>query len=112
MGNSRGNVYSRAHESLLTSDFKFWDFTWHEMGIYDLPASIDYVLSTTGQNKINFLGHSQGTTSFFVMMSERPEYNDKISKFIAYAPLAYASNVESPIIDLFAKISSPIYVRN
>lgn len=110
MGNSRGNTYSRAHKTLTTKDSKFWDFSWHEMGIYDLPAAIDYILSITQQEKIYYLGHSQGTTSFFVMMSEKPEYNEKIIKFAAYAPLVYTGFVRSPIINIFAKISTPLYV--
>ncbi|XP_034949217.1 lipase 3-like isoform X2 [Chelonus insularis] len=109
MGNSRGNIYSQAHENLTTMDSKFWDFSWHEMGVYDLPASIDYILSVTEHKKLYYLAHSQGTTSFFVMMSEKPEYNDKVIKFAAYAPIVYVSHVQSPIVDFFAKISRPIY---
>lgn len=109
MGNSRGNSYSRAHETLSPTDKMFWDFSWHEMGIYDLPAVIDHILSITGEKKISYIGHSQGTTSFFVMMSEKPEYNDKILKFVAYAPLAFAAHIKSPIINFFAKISKPVY---
>lgn len=109
MGNSRGNTYSRAHVNLTTNNMEFWDFSWHEMGVYDVPATIDYILSVTKQKKLYYLGHSQGTTSFFVMMSVKPEYNDKIIKFAAYAPIVYAGNIRSPIIKIFAKISSPIY---
>lgn len=82
------------------------------MGVYDLPATIDHIITITEMKKINFIGHSQGTTSFFVMMSERPEYNEKIDKFVAYAPLVFAAHVKSPIINFFAKISRPIYVSN
>ncbi|XP_043267207.1 lipase 3-like [Venturia canescens] len=109
MGNSRGNTYSRGHLNLSSSDSKFWDFSFHEMGYYDLPATVDYIVANTGQEKINYIGHSQGTTSFFVMLSEKPQYNDKINRFIAYAPIVYANNVRSPIVDFFSKISSPLY---
>lgn len=98
--------------NLSSSENGFWDFSFHEMGYYDLPATIDYIVANTGQKKINYIGHSQGTTSFFVMLSEKPQYNDKINKFIAYAPIIYANNIRSPIVDVFSKISSPIYVRN
>ena len=43
------------------------DFRWHEIGMYDVPASVDYVLKTTGKSKLNYIGHSMGTTAFFVM---------------------------------------------
>ena len=112
MGNSRGNTYSCAHLNLSRSDAKFWDFSFHEMGMYDLPATIDHIIAQTGQQKIYYVGHSQGTTSFFAMLSEKPEYNDKIIKFVALAPIVYTYNARSPIIDVFAKFSKPIYVSH
>lgn len=77
--------------------FLYLDFRWHELGLYDVPASIDYVLRTTGKNKLNYVGHSMGTTSFFVMASMRPDYNQKINQMIALAPITYISNTKSPI---------------
>ncbi|XP_011296940.1 lipase 3 isoform X2 [Fopius arisanus] len=109
MGNSRGSTYSRGHEELLTTNHEYWEFSFHEMGIYDLPATIDYILDETKQEKIYCLGHSQGTTSFFVMMSEKPEYNNKIYKLAAYAPIVYMTNIRSPFLKFAAGLTSPIY---
>ncbi|XP_033217072.1 lipase 3-like isoform X2 [Belonocnema kinseyi] len=109
MGNSRGNTYSKGHVNLSTSDIKFWDFSWHEMGVFDLPATIDYILKITGKEKIFYTGHSQGCTSLLVLLSEKPEYNDKIIKAAAYAPIAFTSHMRSPIIIFFSKISTPLY---
>jgi len=39
---------------------------------------IDYVLAATGESSLHYIGHSQGTTSFFVMGSLRTEMNAKI----------------------------------
>lgn len=72
------------------------------MGVYDLPASIDYVLKKTGQQKLQYIAHSQGTTAFFVMMSERPEMNDKVQMMHALAPVAFMSHVYSPTINAVA----------
>ncbi|XP_008546538.1 lipase 3 [Microplitis demolitor] len=102
MGNSRGTTQSRAHVNLTTDDPLFWNFSFNEIGLYDLPAIIDYILNETGEKKLNYIGHSQGTSILFVLLSERPEYNDKINKFIAYAPIAYVGNVQSPIIRALA----------
>lgn len=33
----------------------------------------------TNQTKLAYVGHSQGVTAVFVLLSERPEYNDKIT---------------------------------
>lgn len=76
----------RRHVSLDPSKPKFWDFSWHEIGVYDIPATIDYILQHTNQSKLAYVGHSQGVTSGLVMLSERPEYNDKISIFHAMTP--------------------------
>ena len=63
------------------------------MGLYDLPACIDYMLETTGRNDIYYIGHSMGATAFFVMSSLRPEYNSKIHLMLGVAPLAYVGEV-------------------
>lgn len=50
MGNARGNSYSRKHVSMKNDQSAFWDFSWHEMAVYDLPAEIDYVYETRGES--------------------------------------------------------------
>lgn len=62
------------------------------MGIYDVPAVIDYVLQATTNRKVNYIGYSQGTTSLLVLLSERPEYNDKINVASFMAPIGYLYN--------------------
>lgn len=105
MGNARGSRYSRHHMSLdpdgrRSERKQFWSFSWHEIGMIDLPTMIDYVLEKTNYEKLHYIGHSQGTTSFFVMASERPEYNNKILSMQALAPVAYMSNLRSPLLRL------------
>lgn len=103
LGNARGNRYSRNHITLnpdggRADRRRFWEFSWHQVGTIDLPNMIDHVLELTGVERIHYIGHSQGTTAFFVMASERPEYNDKIIAMQALAPVAFMSNLRSPII--------------
>jgi len=71
-------------------------FSWHEMGYYDLPAEINYVLNVTGKSQIYYIGHSMGATMFFVLMSTRPEYNSKIKLAAALAPAVYLDHMTSP----------------
>ncbi|KAK7866018.1 hypothetical protein R5R35_008533 [Gryllus longicercus] len=98
MGNARGNTYSRAHVYLPTeSSSPFWDFSFHEMGIYDLPAVIDYVLNTTGASQLHYVGHSMGTTMFFVMASAKPEAAAGVASMHALAPVVYVKHIKSPI---------------
>ncbi|KAL0273130.1 UNVERIFIED_CONTAM: hypothetical protein PYX00_005877 [Menopon gallinae] len=97
LGNARGNTYSRAHVSLLSDDLKFWNFTWHEMGVRDLPAVIDYILNKTNQRSLFYVGHSMGTTMFFAMASTKPEYGSKVKGMFAMAPVTYVGHIKSPI---------------
>lgn len=50
------------------------------MGYYDLPAIIDYVLNTTQAEDLYYVGFSMGTTIFWAMMNDRPEYNQKVRR--------------------------------
>jgi len=43
LGNNRGNIYCRKHIKYTTDDHQFWDFSFYELGKYDLPAMIDHV---------------------------------------------------------------------
>ncbi|KAH8282091.1 hypothetical protein KR054_005394 [Drosophila jambulina] len=97
MGNSRGNRYSKNHTSLNSDYQEFWDFTFHEMGKYDLPANIDYILSKTGYEQVHYIGHSQGTAIFWVLCSEQPAYTQKITSMHALAPIAYIHDMKSPL---------------
>lgn len=80
--------------------------------MYDIPATIDYIVKTTGREKIFYLGHSQGTTAFFVMSSERPEYQDKIQAMFALAPVAYLGRINNPVLQFIARFTGPLSVRN
>ena len=63
MGNSRGNIYSRGHKTLdpyLDAE-KYFEYSFFESGAYDIPAMVDYIRNYTGQDKIGYMGYSQGT---------------------------------------------------
>uniref|UniRef100_A0AAR5P0H5 AB hydrolase-1 domain-containing protein n=1 Tax=Dendroctonus ponderosae TaxID=77166 RepID=A0AAR5P0H5_DENPD len=102
--NARGSRHSRKHRTLDPDrDMKkFWRFSFHEIGYYDLPATIDYILNITGKEKLHFIGHSQGTTTFFVMVAEKPEYNNKINVMVGLAPSVLLSHIREPTIRVIA----------
>lgn len=83
-----------------------WIFSWHELGMYDLPAMIDYILYQTSQQQLFYIGFSQGTTQFWVLMSLKPEYNKKIKLMSALAPVAYTGHIEGILrpLSFFANI--------
>lgn len=97
-GNSRGNIYSRGHlvkDPEINEDYN--DYSFYEMGVYDLPAAIDYVRDYTGQDKVAYIGYSEGTSSMFTALSENADsMQDKISVFIALAPVMTLKDVSEP----------------
>ncbi|XP_071571688.1 lysosomal acid lipase/cholesteryl ester hydrolase [Temnothorax nylanderi] len=97
LGNFRGNTYSRAHICLSPSDSRFWNFSFHEMGVYDLPAMISYITNTTSQPLHTYLGHSMGTTASYVMAAERPEIAQMVRMIISLSPVAFLKHIRSPI---------------
>ncbi|KAJ9595448.1 hypothetical protein L9F63_013359, partial [Diploptera punctata] len=98
LGNARGNSYSSNHTKYSITNRKFWDFSFHELGVYDIPAEVDYILEKTGEKSIYYIGMSMGTTMYFVFASERPEYNHKIRLMIAMAPVVYMNKATTPLI--------------
>lgn len=93
--NARGNCHSRKHKTLNPDrDKKYWEFGVEEIGYYDLPATIDYILHITNEKQIFFIGHSLGCSAAFIACSMKPKYNDKIRLILALGPLA---NVKHPL---------------
>jgi len=66
--------------------------SFHEIGYYDVPKIIDYILDKTGLPDLYYIGHSMGGGAFFVALSFFPEYNSKIRTFIGLAPAVFVGN--------------------
>lgn len=99
IANFRGNFYSRKHKDLdvLRQPKEFFDYSFHEMGLYDIPAAVDYILNVTRTRSLHYLGLSQGAISFLVFASEKPEYTPKIRLASLMAPGAFPENTTSLI---------------
>lgn len=60
LGNARGTRASRGHRTLdADRSERYWDFSFHEIGVYDVPAMVEYVLAAAGQPALHYVGHSQ-----------------------------------------------------
>lgn len=68
-----------------------------EIGKYDIPASIKYVLSVTGQSSLSYVGHSMGCAVFFIAMTYHPELNSKIDVMVALAPATANGNSQTSL---------------
>lgn len=109
MPNSRGNKFSKEHTQYKTNSKEFWNFSFHEIAQYDLPAIIDYIKKVKGNDtKIAYIGHSMGTSVIFATLSLRPEYNDQLTVGIAMAPAVFLSNMESQLRSKEAEINDAV----
>lgn len=90
LANSRGNKYSKKHLKYEPTDAEFWDYTFQEIGEYDVPAVFNFIEKVTNHRKIAYMGHSQACPQMFYALAENPEfYKDRISLLIAMAPTVF-----------------------
>ncbi|XP_060096800.1 lipase member M-like [Heteronotia binoei] len=110
IGNHRGNSWSRRHEHFSIDQQEFWDFSFHEMGIYDLSAFIDFILQKTGQKDIYFVAHAEGSTIALFAFSVLPQLASKVKMLFALGPLYTHQYSKAPLVpllrlpDIFLKI--------
>ena len=107
LSNSRGNKYCKSHEKYNSQNYEFWQFSFNEMGLYDIPAVIKYIKEKNKSNeKIIYFGHSQGTTSMFSGLIQKYDfYKENIKLFVALAPIARLNHLDSTLLSILSKIS-------
>ena len=112
----RGTQFSRSHldyDSTLNS--KYWDFSFDHMAQYDVPANIKYVKNRDDVEKVYYIGHSQGTLTFFLAYMNNPEFMEQnVAKFVALGTVPNVNNAPHFLIKLFekSKILNLIPVKN
>jgi len=73
--------------------------------MHDLPIVINYILNTSRQQQVTYIGHSMGCTVLFAAVSFDPELAKKIKIFIAFAPAVYLKKARSIFVKLASKFS-------
>lgn len=96
MGNVRGNTYSSTHETYPIDSYEYWDFSFHEMGMFDLPAMLEYVVQCTGE-RLYYIGHSQGIMMLFPGINHNSLIQKHIKMVFALAPATRLKNIYSPL---------------
>jgi lysosomal acid lipase/cholesteryl ester hydrolase len=93
---------------MAPTDAKFWNFSMDQFAFHDIPDSIAYILETTHQPSLSYIGFSQGTAQAFATLSIHPTLNEKVDVFIALAPAMSPKGVASGTVDSFVKASPDI----
>ncbi|KAK6842583.1 ab-hydrolase associated lipase region [Apiospora arundinis] len=107
LGNNRGNKYSKKSVKMSPASIDFWDFSIDEFAFYDIPDTIEYVLHSTGQSSLSYIGFSQGTAQSFAALSVHPKLNDQVNVFIALAPAMSPAGLSNGIVDALVKAFPP-----
>ncbi|NXP07040.1 LICH hydrolase, partial [Thinocorus orbignyianus] len=100
MGNSRGNTWSLRHKILNPSQKEFWKFSFDEMGKYDIPAELYFIMNKTGRKHVYYIGHSEGSAAGFIAFSTHPELAQRVKMFSALGPVTTCSYATSPLIKI------------
>lgn len=82
-------MYSWGHKTLdAAKDPEYWQWSWGSMGLYDDVANITAVKKATGEDKIFYLGYSQGTAQMHYGLShlESSFYAKNLHKVVHLAP--------------------------
>lgn len=81
---------------------EYWQFSFEQFGEHDVPSAIEYITATTGEEKIDYIGHSQGTLQMFIALSN-PEVaariKPKLKHFIALGPVGYIRTLGSVLMN-------------
>ena len=106
LGNHRGNVFSAKFNPEI-KDTGLFNCTMDDFVKLDLPAMINYVKSRTGVEKIYYLGHSEGTTIFFMLAMQDPIYvENNIEGYVALGAVPNIVYSQMTAIEILDKIAA------
>ncbi|NXH96444.1 LICH hydrolase, partial [Pachycephala philippinensis] len=98
LGNSRGDTWSLKHKTLKPCQKEFWQYSFDEIGKYDIPAELYFIMNKTGQKDIYYIGHSEGSAAGFIAFSTYPDLSQKIKACFALAPVVTITHATSPLV--------------
>ena len=121
--NTRGNAVSFEHENpeeynSAKVDSKYWNFSYHEMAIYDLPAMVYYIEEKSGFDKVDYICHSQGGLIYFIMYTMNQTFiNNNFNHFFALGTVISIFTSKSSLIKIgsyskFPEIVDTLHINN
>lgn len=112
LGNARGTKYSYYHKTFNPDQKEYWDFSWQDMAQHDIPTSLKYIQKTAQTKKLMYVGHSQGTTEAFVLLSDEKTHkwaNDLITHYVALAPICFMTHFKQKMILTLSRHQEWVY---
>ena len=77
----------------------YWNFSFQEMGQYDLPAIFEFISSNQQHEKLTFIAHSQASSAgLYGMVKFNAAYKKYVQLMIAIAPVARLTNTNSELV--------------
>ncbi|KAH6646952.1 Alpha/Beta hydrolase protein [Truncatella angustata] len=108
LGNNRGNKYSKKSIKTSPQNIDFWNFSIDEFAFHDIPDTISYILESTKQPSLSYIGFSQGTAQSFASLAIHPKLNEQVNVFIALAPAMSPAGLSNGIVDALIKASPQV----
>ncbi|CAG9316506.1 unnamed protein product [Blepharisma stoltei] len=103
LGNCRGSHLSRGHKYWnATIDEQYWDWSFPDIALYDLPAFVSFVKNHTGHEKIGMVGHSQGAAAILWMLGYYPHMKDDLAVGVLIGTSGSIFTSESPYIQFLS----------
>uniref|UniRef100_A0A6J0UFQ9 Lipase n=1 Tax=Pogona vitticeps TaxID=103695 RepID=A0A6J0UFQ9_9SAUR len=100
--NNRGTTWSRRHQNLTVDQEEFWNFSFHEMAMSDIPATINFILQKAQQEELYYIGHSQGAAIGLIAFSAMPELGRRVKLMMCLAPAYILEGTRGPMRQLLS----------
>jgi len=109
LGNNRTSLYGQMasrdanpqdnivmHDKIDTAEF--WNYSIDELIRHDFPTMAHYIRETTGVDRIDFVGQSQGAGQAMGALCDRPELKDLFNSMILLAPALFLKKNPTEIL--------------
>ncbi|ODM88426.1 Lipase 3 [Orchesella cincta] len=105
LANGRGTAPSKNHTRLNADiDMEYWDFSFDEIALLDLPLLVDLMLWTTGTDQIYYACHSMGCSVYGAAVASLPDINRKIKAGFLLGPGIHIGSSTHPMFEILSGI--------